>query len=386
MSSESPTTVVNAGDLRTEEMLLNMGPQHPATHGVLRVMVRTDGELVLDCEPHVGYLHRCFEKHCESVTTLQSVLYTDRLDYLTAMGNNWGFCMAVEKLYGDELVIPERAQYIRVICQELNRIASHLLAIGTYGMDIGAITPFLYCFREREKILTIFEHICGQRLNYNYIRPGGVAYDIDEGMLRLISEFCAYFGPKVDEYDDLLSTNDIFVQRTAHVGVLPVKTAIDFGCTGPVLRGSGVPRDLRKDQPYGIYDRFEFDVPVGSGERGTLGDCFDRYMVRVREMRESLRIVQQAVKGIPAGEIRSSKIKAKIRPPKGEAYTRIENSRGELGFYVVSEGKEVLYRVKCRAPSFHNISVLPEISRGAMVADLIAIIGSMDIVLGEVDR
>jgi NADH-quinone oxidoreductase subunit D len=205
-------------------------------------------------------------------------------------------------------------------------------------------------------------------------------------MLRLISEFCAYFGPKVDEYDDLLSTNDIFVQRTAHVGVLPVKTAIDFGCTGPVLRGSGVPRDLRKDQPYGIYDRFEFDVPVGSGERGTLGDCFDRYMVRVREMRESLRIVQQAVKGIPAGEIRSSKIKAKIRPPKGEAYTRIENSRGELGFYVVSEGKEVLYRVKCRAPSFHNISVLPEISRGAMVADLIAIIGSMDIVLGEVDR
>ena len=386
MSSESPTTVVNAGDLRTEEMLLNMGPQHPATHGVLRVMVRTDGELVLDCEPHVGYLHRCFEKHCESVTTLQSVLYTDRLDYLTAMGNNWGFCMAVEKLYGDELVVPERAQYIRVICQELNRIASHLLAIGTYGMDIGAITPFLYCFREREKILTIFEHICGQRLNYNYIRPGGVAYDIDEGMLRLISEFCAYFGPKVDEYDDLLSTNDIFVQRTAHVGVLPVKTAIDFGCTGPVLRGSGVPRDLRKDQPYGIYDRFEFDVPVGSGERGTLGDCFDRYMVRVREMRESLRIVQQAVKGIPAGEIRSSKIKAKIRPPKGEAYTRIENSRGELGFYVVSEGKEVLYRVKCRAPSFHNISVLPEISRGAMVADLIAIIGSMDIVIGEVDR
>jgi NADH-quinone oxidoreductase subunit D len=386
MSSESPTTVVNAGDLRTEEMLLNMGPQHPATHGVLRVMVRTDGELVLDCEPHVGYLHRCFEKHCESVTTLQSVLYTDRLDYLTAMGNNWGFCMAVEKLYGEELVVPERAQYIRVICQELNRIASHLLAIGTYGMDIGAITPFLYCFREREKILTIFEHICGQRLNYNYIRPGGVAYDIDEGMLRLISEFCAYFGPKVDEYDDLLSTNDIFVQRTAHVGVLPVKTAIDFGCTGPVLRGSGVARDLRKDQPYGIYNRFDFAVPVGSGERGTLGDCFDRYMVRVREMRESLRIVQQAVKGIPGGEIRSSKIKAKIRPPKGEAYTRIENSRGELGFYVVSEGKEILYRVKCRAPSFHNISVLPEISRGAMVADLIAIIGSMDIVLGEVDR
>ena len=388
LSDSTRTNAVTSGsaDLRTEEMLLNMGPQHPATHGVLRVLVRTDGEVVLDCEPHVGYLHRCFEKHCESVTTLQSVLYTDRLDYLTAMGNNWGFCMAVEKLYGPELVIPERAQYIRVICQELNRIASHLLAIGTYGMDVGAITPFLYCFREREKILTIFEHICGQRLNYNYIRPGGVAYDVDDAMLALIKDFCGYFLPKVDEYDDLLSGNDIFVQRTANVGVLSAKLAIDYGCTGPVLRGSGVPRDLRKDQPYGIYDRFKFEVPVGRGEQGTVGDCYDRYMVRVREMRESASIVQQALKGIPAGEIRSSKIKAKVRPPKGEAFTRIENSRGDLGFYVVSEGKEVLYRVKCRAPSFHNIAVLPEISRGSMIADLIAIIGSLDIVLGEVDR
>ncbi len=373
------------GDLRTEEMLLNMGPQHPATHGVLRVVVRTDGEMVIDCEPHVGYLHRCFEKHCESVSILQSVLYTDRLDYLTAMGNNWGFSMAIEKLFPD-LEIPERAQYIRIICQELNRIASHLLAIGTYGMDIGAITPFLYCFREREKILSIFEAICGQRLNYNYIRPGGVAYDIDDRMVQTIKDFCSYFRPKALEYDDLLSKNDIFIRRTAKVGVLRPETAIQYGCTGPVLRGSGLARDLRRDMPYGIYDRFDFDVVVGQGEAGALGDCYDRYIVRIREMEQSLRIVEQAAAKIPGGDYRSPKIKGKIRPPKGEAYTRIENSRGELGFYVVSDGKDIAYRVKCRAPSFHNISVIPEISRGSMVADLIAIIGSMDIVLGEVDR
>lgn len=390
MSSEATvraaSVVEPSGDLRTEEMLLNMGPQHPATHGVLRVVVRTDGEMVLECEPHVGYLHRCFEKHCESVTVLQSVLYTDRLDYLTAMGNNWGFCMAIEKLYGPELQIPERAQYIRVICQELNRVASHLLAIGTYGMDIGAITPFLYCFREREKILGFFETISGQRLNYNYIRPGGVAYDWDDRMVQMVKDFCVYFRPKVAEYDDLLSENDIFIRRTAHVGVLPAKLAISYGCTGPVLRGSGLPRDLRKDQPYGIYDRFKFDVPVGTGAKGTLGDCLDRYIVRVREMEQSISIVEQAIKDFPGGEFRSPKIKGKVRPPKGEAFTRIENSRGEVGFYAISDGKEVLYRLKCRAPSFHNISVIPEISRGAMVADLIAIIGSMDIVLGEVDR
>ena len=388
MSSESIGTAPDAfeSDLRTEEMLLNMGPQHPATHGVLRVLVRTDGEMVLDCDPHVGYLHRCFEKHCESVTFLQSVLYTDRLDYLTAMGNNWGYCMAVEKLYGDDLEIPERAQYIRVICQELNRIASHLLAVGTYGMDVGAITPFLYCFREREKILYIFETISGQRLNYNYVRPGGVAYDLTDDMVRMIKDFCTYFKPKVQEYNDLLSANDIFIKRTAHVGILPLETALQYGCTGPVLRGCGVARDLRKDQPYGVYDRFEFDVPVGTGESGTLGDCLDRYMVRVREMEQSIRIVEQAIEALPGGEYKSPKIKAKVRPPKGEAYTRIENSRGEVGFYIVSDGKDVAYRCKCRAPSFHNIHVLPEISRGQMMADLIAIIGSMDIVLGEVDR
>ena len=395
MSSERPYAAGRAAtspiqveeDVHTEEMLLNMGPQHPATHGVLRVLVRTDGEIVLDCEPHVGYLHRCFEKHCESVTILQSVLYTDRLDYLTAMGNNWGYSMAVEKLFGEEFQVPERAEFIRIVCQELNRIASHLLAIGTYGMDIGAITPFLYCFRERERILGIFEMISGQRLNYNYIRPGGVAYDVDDRMLEHMRDFCRYFKPKVIEYNDLLSDNEIFVARTANVGVLPVDVAIQYGCTGPVLRGSGAPRDLRKDAPYGIYDRFDFDVVVGTGERGTLGDCFDRYIVRVREMLESIRIVEQALEQFPeGGEYKSPKIKARIKPPKGEAYTRIENSRGEVGFYFVSDGSDTAYRVKCRAPSFHNISVLPEISRGCMLADMVAIIGSMDIVLGEVDR
>lgn len=387
MSSDAAveTSLRSSGDLQTEEMLLNMGPQHPATHGVLRVLVRTDGEMIIDSEPHVGYLHRCFEKHCETVTLLQSVLYTDRLDYLTAMGNNWAFSLAVEKLYGD-LEIPARAEHMRIICMELNRIASHLLAIGTYGMDVGAITPFLYCFREREKILYIFETICGQRLNYNYIRPGGVAYDWDDRMVEMIKDFCSYFKPKLVEYDDLLSTNEIFVSRTANIGVLDPDLAISFGCTGPVLRGSGVARDLRKDRPYGLYDQFDFDICVGDGERGTLGDCYDRYMVRVREMAQSVRIVEQALAQLPDGDFKSPKIKGKIKPPKGEAYTALENSRGELGFYVVSEGKDVAYRVKCRAPSFHNISVLPEISRGCMVADMVAIIGSVDIVLGEVDR
>lgn len=385
----APDTLATGGtpltDVRSEEMLLNMGPQHPSTHGVFRVVIRTDGEIIIDSEAHVGYLHRCFEKHCESVTALQSVLYTDRLDYLTAMGNNLGFCLAVEKMF-DNLVIPERAQYVRIICAELNRIASHLLAIGTYGMDIGAITPFLYCFRDREKILAIFEKMCGQRLNYNYIRPGGIAYDVDDGMIADIKAFCKYFRPKVQEYNDLLSTNDIFVARTANVGVLSAEMAIAYGCTGPVLRGSGVKRDLRKDAPYCIYDRFEFDVPVGTGERGTLGDCYDRYMVRQREMLESLKIVEQSVAQIPDGPIKADALKAKVRPPKTETFLRVENSRGELGFYLVGDGKETLVRCKCRAPSFHNISVLHEISRGCMIADMVAIIGSMDIVMGEVDR
>ncbi|MCA9319485.1 MAG: NADH-quinone oxidoreductase subunit D, partial [Planctomycetes bacterium] len=285
-----------------------------------------------------------------------------------------------------DVEIPERAQYIRVIVTELSRIASHLLTIGTYGMDIGAITPFLYCFRDREKILYILETICGQRLNYNYVRIGGVAYDVDDAMLKMTREFCEYFLPRVMEYNDLLTYNGIFIERTKNVGVLPADMAIAYGCTGPVLRGSGVKRDLRKDTPYSLYDRFDFEVPIGHGEVGTVGDCYDRYMVRMREMLESVKIINQALDQIPAGEFWTDKVKAKPKPKVGDAYTAVENARGELGFYLISDGSDTAFRLKCRSPAFSNVSVLHEISRGAMVADMVAIIGSLDIVMGEIDR
>ncbi len=383
-------------DIRTEEMLLNMGPQHPSTHGVLRVVVRTDGEIILDAEVHVGYLHRCFEKIAENVTWLQVTPYTDRMDYLASMANNIAWSIACEKL--GSIRVPRRAELIRILVAELQRIASHLMAIGTYGLDIGAFTPFLYCFRDREKILKIFERICGQRLNYNYPRPGGVAFDLTADMISDIAWFVDYFGPRLEEVNQLFTYNGIFIQRTANVGVLPADVALGYGCTGPVLRGSGVKRDLRKDQPYGLYPEFEFDVPTGQGTKGTVGDCWDRYWVRVRECFESLRILRQALDKIgklpadaehPDNQFMVKDIAAKkgqVRPPKGETYAKVENPRGELGYYVVSDGTAKPYRVKARAPSFHNISVLPEISRGCMVADMVAIIGSTDIVLGEVDR
>ena len=372
-------------DARTEEMLLNVGPQHPSTHGVFRLVVRTDGELILQSESHIGYLHRCFEKICENVDYVMGHPYTDRLDYLMAMGNNLAYSMSIERLMDVE--IPERAEYIRVIVTELNRIASHLMAVGTFGMDIGAITPFLHCFRDRERLLYILETICGQRLNYNYIRVGGVAYDLDDQMLAMIKDFCEYFMPRVMEYNDLLTYNGIFIERTKNVGVLTPEMAISYGCTGPVLRGSGIKRDLRKDTPYSIYDRFDFDVPVGEGEVGTLGDCFDRYIVRMREMLESVKILEQALAQVPDGPFKSDKIKSnKVRVPEGDAYTAIENSRGELGFYVIADGSDTAFRLKCRSPAFCNVSVLDEICRGAMVADIVVILGSLDIVLGEIDR
>ncbi|MCZ6689732.1 MAG: NADH-quinone oxidoreductase subunit D [Planctomycetota bacterium] len=371
-------------DVKTEEMLLNMGPQHPSTHGVLRIVLRTDGEVILDSEAHIGYLHRCYEKIAESVPYLQVTPYTDRIDYLTSMGSNLSFSIAVEKLMDVE--IPERAEYIRVIMAELNRIASHLVSFGTYGLDMGAITPFLYAFREREAILRLFEIVCGQRLNYNYIRIGGVAYDLPENYLEKVTDFIDYFEPRIKEYNDLLSYNGIFIRRTSNVGILSKEIAFGYGASGPVLRGSGVQWDLRKDRPYGIYDRFDFDVPVGSGEMGTLGDCWDRYIVRIREMEESVKIVRQAVKQIPKEGPFMAKIGKVLRPPKGEAYTAIENSRGELGFYVISDGSGTAYRMKCRSPAFSNLSLLHEISRGCMVADMVAIIGSLDIVMGEIDR
>ncbi len=364
-------------DVKTEEMLLNMGPQHPSTHGVFRVVVRTDGEMVLESESHIGYLHRCFEKCAENLNYLQVVPYTDRMDYLCAMINNLGYAQTVEKLMN--LQVPERAEFIRVIVAELNRIASHLLAFGTYGMDIGAVTPFLHAFRDREK----------QRLNYSYVRVGGVSFDVTDEILNDIADFCAYFEPAViDEYDGLLSYNGIFISRTANVGVLTKEMAIDYGVTGPSLRGSGLRRDLRVDEPYGIYDRFAFEIPVGTGEQGTVGDCWDRYMVRIREMRESAKIVKQALQGIPSGDYCDKKAYKSVKPPKGEVYHKVEGARGELGYHIVSDGSAKPYRVKARGPSFCNISVLDALTRAktCMVADLVAIIGSLDIVMGEVDR
>jgi len=374
-------------EVKTEEMLLNMGPQHPSTHGVFRVVVRTDGEMVLESESHIGYLHRCFEKCAENLNYIQVVPYTDRMDYLCAMINNLGYAQAVEKLMG--LQVPERAEFIRVIVAELNRIASHLLAFGTYGLDIGAVTPFLHAFRDREKILKVFEKLCGQRLNYSYVRVGGVSFDITDEILNDIQDFCDYFEPHIlDEYDALLSYNGIFISRTANVGILPKELAISHGVTGPSLRGSGVRRDLRIDEPYGIYDRFQFEIPIGSGEQGTVGDCWDRYMVRVREMRESAKIVRQALAAVPSGDHCDKKAYKSVKPPKGEVYHKVEGARGELGFHVVSDGSPKPYRVKTRGPSFCNISVLDALTKqkSCMVADMVAIIGSLDIVMGEVDR
>ncbi|MEW6508969.1 MAG: NADH-quinone oxidoreductase subunit D [Bacteroidota bacterium] len=369
--------------IKTEQMVLNMGPQHPSTHGVLRLELEIEGELVKKVTPHLGYLHRCFEKHAEAMQYNQVVPYTDRLDYLAAIGNNFGYALAVEKLLGIE--VPERVEYIRVIMAELQRIASHLVAIGSNGADIGALTPFLYLFRDREYILNIIEETCGARMLYNYIWIGGLSHDIHPDFIRKTKEFCNYFKPTIVELDNLLSYNKIFIERTANIGVLPVDTAINFGASGPTLRGSGIKFDLRKDDPYSIYDRFNFEIPTGKGLMGTIGDCWDRYYVRIREMEQSLKIIEQAIDNIPNGDVQSA-IPKRIKPPKGTVYKRIENPRGELGYFIISDGTVNPFRVKVRAPSFVNLEVLGELCKGYLVADVIAILGSIDIVLGEVDR
>jgi len=369
--------------IRTEEMVLNMGPQHPSTHGVLRLELTLEGEIITKVVPHIGYLHRCFEKHCEAMTYQQVVPYTDRMDYLAAMGNELGYAIAVEKLLN--IQVPERVEYIRVIMAELQRIASHLVAIGTYGADIGAFTPFLYCFRDRERILHLFEITCGARLLYNYIWPGGLSHDLHPDFVRLTIEFIKEFRPNLVELNNLLTYNRIFIDRTANVGILPVETAINFGITGPMLRGSGMKWDLRRDDPYSVYHKFEFDIPVGEGKMGTVGDSWDRYFVRVREMEESLKIIEQALDQLPEGDVTSA-IPKRIKPPVGQVYTRIENPRGELGYFIISDGSTSPFRVKVRAPSFVNLQIMDELCRGHMVADVVAILGSVDIVLGEVDR
>ncbi len=369
--------------LKTEEMILNMGPQHPSTHGVLRLELELEGEIITNVKPHIGYLHRCFEKHAEAMTYPQIIPYTDRMDYLASMYNEFGYAVAVEKLL--KLEIPERVEYIRVIMGELQRIASHLVALGTYGADIGAVTPFLFCFRDREKILNLFEITCGARLLYNYIWVGGLSHDLHPDFLRLTKEFVDYFRPKIKELNDLLSYNKIFIERTANIGVLSKEKAINYGVTGPNLRASGFKWDLRKDDPYSVYNKFDFDIPVGKGTMGTVGDSWDRYFIRVLEMEESLKIIEQAISQIPDGNVTSA-IPKRIKPPAGQVYARVENPRGELGYFIISKGGVNPFRVKVRPPSFVNLSVLGELAKGHMVADIIAILGSIDIVLGEVDR
>jgi NADH-quinone oxidoreductase subunit D len=369
--------------LKTEEMILNMGPQHPSTHGVLRLELFLEGEIIQKVIPHIGYLHRCFEKHCEAMTYPQVIPYTDRMDYLAAMYNEFGYVVAVEKLLG--IQVPERVEYIRVIMGELQRIASHLVAIGTYGADIGAMTPFLFAFRDREVILNLFEITCGARMLYNYIWVGGLSHDLHPDFVRLAREFVTYFRPKIVEMNELLSTNKIFIERTANVGILPLETAINFGITGPMLRGSGFKWDLRKDDTYSVYNKFDFNIPIGEGKVGTVGDCWDRYYVRILEMGESLKIIEQALDQLPEGDVTSA-IPKRIKPPVGSVYTRVENPRGELGYFIISNGTTSPFRVKVRGPSFVNLGIMDVLCRNHMVADVIAILGSVDIVLGEVDR
>ena len=383
MSVEVEKNIESKTGLRTEEMVLNMGPQHPSTHGVLRLELQLEGEIITKVIPHIGYLHRCFEKHAEAMTYPQVIPYTDRMDYLASMGNEFGYAIAVEKLLGIE--IPPRVEYIRVIMAELQRIASHLVALGTYGADIGAFTPFLFCFRDREKILTLFEITCGARLLYNYIWVGGLSHDLHPDFVRLTREFIPYFKPKIKELNDLLTYNQIFVERTANVGILPAETAINFGVSGPMLRGSGFKWDLRRNDPYSVYPKFDFNIPVGEGLKGSVGDSWDRYYVRVLEMEESLKIIEQALDQLPDGDVTAA-IPKRIKPPVGQVYARVENPRGELGYFIISNGTPNPFRVKVRAPSFVNLGVMNELCKGYMVADVVAILGSVDIVLGEVDR
>ncbi|HEX9794291.1 MAG TPA: NADH-quinone oxidoreductase subunit D [Planctomycetota bacterium] len=371
-------------DVRTQDVELNMGPQHPATHGVLRVLLRADGEILTGGQCHLGYLHRCAEKIGESVDYIQYLPYTDRYDYLAAMNNNLGYSLAVEKLLGVE--VPVRGQYLRTIIAELNRIASHLVAVGTYGLDVGAFTPFFYALREREMILDLFEKICGARLTYSYIRPGGVMNDAPAGWLEGVDEFCDWMDSKWKEHWNLLIESKIFIERTAKVGVVTAEQAIDWGCTGPMLRGSGVDWDLRRDQPYLVYDRLDYQVIVGVGHRGTVGDCFDRTYVRMFEIVESVKMIRQCLAAIQDGEVCHPDVGLLLRPAPGEAYVGIENPRGELGHYIVSDGSKIAKRVRVRAPSFCNLAVIEDILPGCMLADAAAIIGATDIVIGETDR
>ena len=363
----------------TSELVLNMGPQHPSTHGVLRVILRLDGERVVDADVVIGYIHRGIEKLSENRDWTQIILLTDRMDYVAAATNNIGYCQTVEKLMRIE--VPRRARYIRTILAELQRLASHCLWLGTHAMDIGAMTVFLYAFRERELILDLFEEYCGARLTYNSMRIGGLPLDLPSGWDRKVREFCDIMESKVPEYEELLTNNRIWLERTREVGVISGPDATAIGLSGPPLRGSGVRRDIRKDEPYAAYDEFEFDIPLG-----TRGDTYDRYLVRLEEFRQSLRIIRQAIDGLPEGPV-MGKVPRLIKPPAGETYHAIESPKGELGYFIVSDGKSTSpYRFRVRPPSFCNLQALRQLIRGHLLADVVALIGTIDIVLGEVDR
>lgn len=380
------------GDLRSEEMIINMGPQHPSTHGVLRLEVISDGEVIKDVVPHIGYLHRCFEKHAESLPYNQVIPFVDRMDYVASMNSEHAYVMGVEKMLGIK-DIPKRIEYIRVLVAEFNRIASHLIAIGTYGLDLGAFTPMFWAMRDREHILRMLEWTCGARMLYNYMWVGGLYYDLPVGFEEKCTEFVSYFKPKLHELERLLIDNKIFIDRTANVGVLPLDLAINCGATGPMLRGSGLRVDLRKVDAYSVYPEIEFEVPIGEGKMGTVGDCWDRTWVRVREIHESIRIIEQCIIKLTGDHKRTrdfdpqAMVPKKIRPVAQDLYVRAENPKGELGFFLRADGKsDVPFRCKARSCCFVNLSILPEISKGVLIGDLIAIVGSLDIVLGEVDR
>jgi NADH-quinone oxidoreductase subunit D len=388
-------------DVRTDEMLINMGPQHPSTHGVLRLVLRTDGEIVSETVPHIGYLHRCAEKIGENLTPRQFIPYTDRMDYLAGMNMNLGWALAVEKLMG--LEIPEKAKHLRVIIAEMNRIASHLVGMGTYGLDLGSFSPFLYAFREREKILDLFEEVCGARLTYSYLTVGGATHDLPADWLDKCEAFLDQLLPVITEYHTLLTTNAIFVRRAANIGVLSAEMAIDYGCTGPVLRGSGVDQDLRRDGEEWyteMYDDYAFEVIVEKDghypkdheypaipKTAVLGDCWHRFYVRMLEVIQSIDLVRQGIDRYrTASGSHCVPLKLNQKLPKGEAYLETECPKGQMGFYLVSRGDAIPWRVRARSSCFSNLSVTHELCRGCLLGDVPAVVGSLDIVMGEIDR
>jgi NADH-quinone oxidoreductase subunit D len=394
-TATAPEPTIIEFDVRTDEMLVNMGPQHPSTHGVLRLVLRTDGEVISEVIPHLGYLHRCAEKIGENVLPIQFIPYTDRMDYLAGMNMNLGYSMAVEKLCG--MKIPEKAQVIRVLITELNRIASHLVGMGAYGLDLGTFSPFLYAFREREMILDLFEEVCGARLTYSYITIGGVHDDLPEGWAGRCQKFLDYLKPRVEEYHTLLTRNHIFVKRTANIGILSKETALAYGCSGPMLRGSldraqGDPDwDLRKIEPYCGYEQYDFKAIIPPFPEkpadAVIGDCWHRFYVRMLELVESIKLAEQGLARYTTAQ-GSHRIEPPRHLPGGEAYLETECPRGQMGFYIVGRNTKdpVPLRVRARSSSFSNLSVTNEICRGCLIADVPAIVGSIDIVMGEIDR